>query len=336
MFHRVRASVFAQPTGVVLALLVGALATLPARAQSIRIDGAGAGYALSKLAAGEFQKFKKNEVRLTLGTSGSAGGLRKLCRNEIDIANAARPILKEESVACLQARVEFIELPLAFDAITVVVNAQNGFVSSLTLDELRRMWEAGAQGKIVRWNQVKSRFPNQPLKLLGPDTQFEQASTFNEAVLGRGAQTRRDYMTSVSDHVLAQGVARDVNALSYVPYGTYLENRQRLKAVQITHAVGDAAPGAPSRSGAGQVLSRPVFMYVNAKSLENASVREFLEFFLANGSRFASAARYLPLADATYRLNIEHLRRGSKGTAWGGTIPLGLTSEELQKRQAAL
>jgi phosphate transport system substrate-binding protein len=331
----IRASLIAVTVGL------SALASPHIYAQSsIRIDGADAGYALSKSAVEEFQKAKKDAApKFVLGTSGSAGGLRKLCKGELELANTARPILKEEAATCQKAGVEFIELPVALDAITVVVNPRNRFVSSLTLEELKRMWQAEAQGKVVRWSQVNARFPDAPLKLLAPDYQFEVVGTFTEAVLGHGAKPRGDTMSSVDDNVLIQGVARDVNVLSYVPYATYLDHRTKLRAVPIAAEEG-TAPVIPSAesvaNGTYRLLARPLFLYVNAKALERPAVREFVEFALANGSQFARTAHYLPLADATYRLDVDHLRNSSRGTAWGGTVPLGLTLEELQKRQAAL
>jgi len=308
-------------------------------AYAIGIDGAAAGYALSKVAAEEFQSTKKSTIRIVLGNSGSGGGLRKLCRNEIDLANAARPILKEEADACRKSGVEFIELPVAFDAITVVVNARNTFVSSLSVEELRRMWEPGAQGKVVRWSQVASRFPDAPLKLLAPDARFESVGTFSEALLGRGVRPRADSMTSVDDNVLIQGVARDIHALSYVPHSTYLDNRSRVKAVPIATSAG-AATVSPSpealASGAYALLGRPLFVYVNVKSLGKPEVQELAQFMLANGGRLAKAARYVPLTEATYKVGLERLRNRSTGSAWGGAVPVGLTPAELQKRQAPL
>ncbi len=325
-------------TWVVLAAVVAAV--LPnSFAYSVGIDGAAAGYALSKVAAEEFQKAKKKAVRIVLGNSGSSGGLRKLCRSEADFANASRPILNEEASACRKSGVEFIELPVAFDAITVVVNPRNTFVSSLSAEELKRIWEPAAQGKVVRWSQVSSRFPDAPLKLLAPDSRFESVGTFSEALLGRGVRPRGDTMASVDDNVLIQGVARDIYALSYVPHSTYLDNRSRVKAVPIATSAGAAAVS-PSpetlASGGYALLGRPLFLYVNVKSLDNHEVREFAQFILANGGQLARTARYVPLTEATYKVGLEHLRNRSTGSAWGGVVPVGLTPAEVQKRQAAL
>jgi phosphate transport system substrate-binding protein len=276
---------------------------------------------------------------VALGVSGSAGGLAKLCRGEIDIANSTRPIGKDELAVCKETGTQFIELPVAMDAITVIVNPRNRFVESLSVEELRAMWAKEAQGKVVRWSQVNPSFPDAPLKLLGPDAKFEHASTFTEAILGPGKPAREDTMTSVEDSVLIQGVARDPNALSYVPYAAYLENRSRLKAVPIAARSGSfaVAPSAENLAkGLYQPLSRPLFLYVSVKSLERPAVREFVQYTLANGVRLASEASYAPLPEAAYRLGLDHLNKKTAGTAWGGGVPIGLSMDELQRRQAAL
>src|SRR6266581_4131313 len=169
-----------------------------ASAQPVRIEGSGAGLTISQAAAAEFRRSHK-EVAVSVGVSGSDGALRRLCRGESDLVHSARPILKAEIEACLKADVQFIELPLAFDAVAVVVNRKNNFVQSLTLAELRAMWEEAAQGKVVRWSQISARFPDAPIKLLAPDAQFDASNYFVTAVLGAGQAARRDYMSSTDD-----------------------------------------------------------------------------------------------------------------------------------------
>jgi phosphate transport system substrate-binding protein len=326
------------PTRTLAFLAVAAL-TSTASAQTTRIDGASAGFTIGRIAVEEFQKTRKDALRVLPGISGTGGGLRKLCGNEIDIANAARPIFKEELSACQKAGVEFIELPIAFDAVTVVVNPRNGFVSSLSVDELKTIWAANSQGKIVRWSQVNPRFPDAPLKLLGPDSRYEQTSLFTEAILGRGQPARRDYTTSVDDSVLIQGVARDANTLSYLPYATYLDNRSKLKLVPI--ASGATAPAvSPSfdsiANGSYALLVRPLFLYVNVKSLEKPLVREFVEFALVNAESLVKATHYLPLTEHAYKLGLAHVRSRIKGSTWDGSVPVGVTRVEVEKRLAAL
>src|SRR6266446_2745986 len=298
-----------------------------AQAQTVRLEGSSAGLTISQAAAAEFRRSHK-DVAVSVGVSGSGGALGKLCRGEVDMAHSARPILKAEIEACRKADVQFIELPLAFDAVTVVVNPKNSFVQSLTLGELRAMWEETAQGKIVRWSQVNARFPDAPLKLLAPDAQFDGSNYFLAAILKPGQSPRRDYMGSVDDNVLIQGVARDINTVSYLPVATYLENRTKLRAVPIA-ASAAAEAVTPSleaiASGQYQPLSRSIFLYVNAKSLARSEVAAFAEFYAANAAWLAKGANYVSLTEGAYRAGQERLRRRIAGSVWDGAVPVGLS-----------
>jgi phosphate transport system substrate-binding protein len=317
-------------------LVWGVLSVLSAHGQTLRIDVAAAGRTLMGVAATEYQK-AHTSARIELGVAGSAGSLVKLCNKEADLVVVSRPIQKPELALCKGKEVEFVEVPVAFDAVTVVVNSKNGFVSSLSLDELHTMWEAAAQGRITRWSQVNARFPDAPLKLLGPDAQFERNNTFTEAVLGPGQPARSDYMVSVDDSVLIQGVVRDPNTLGYVSLAYYRTHRSQLKAVPIAAKAG-ATPIEPTPENVAKGLyrpfARPLFLYVSAEALGTAPVREFVEFTLANGTRLAQAAKLVPLTDATYQHGLTRLRAGAKGTVWSGAMPLGLTVEELHRRNA--
>ncbi len=199
------------------------------------------------------------------------------------------------------------------------------------------MWEEAAVGKIVRWNQVNPAFPDAPLKLLAPDARFESSDYFFAAVLGPGKPARRDYMGSVDDNVLTQGVARDGNTVSYLPAATYLENRAKLRAVPIAKSAG-AEPVAASAeavlSGRYQPLSRPIFLYVNAGSLARADVAAFAEFYATNAGRLAQAAGYVALTDTLYSTGRERLRRRVAGSVWDGVVPVGLDVRGLQRREA--
>ncbi len=321
-----------------LTVLGATLCSPGALAQTVHIDGAAAGRVLMDAAVLEYHKHKP-AARIEVGVAGSAGSLAMLCNKSAGLVIASRPIQKAELASCTKLEVEFVEVPVAFDAITVVVNRRNDFVASLSVDELRTMWGAAAQGKITRWSQVNARFPDAPLKLLGPDAQFERGNTFTEAVLGPGQSARRDYMVSVDDNVLIQGVVRDPNALGYVSLAYYSAHRRTLKAVPIAAKAG-ATPVEPTveniAKGLYQPFARPLFLYVNAKALDTAPVREFAEFYVANGARLAQAVKLVPLAEVSYRQGLTRIRSRVKGSLWGGTVPIGLTVEEVQKRQAAL
>lgn len=314
-------------------------ASLCAAAQPVRIEGAGALEPLARAAVDEYLKARRGALAIELGVSGTGGAIARLCRGEIDLAHATRPMRADEIEACAQAKVEFIELPIAFDAVTLVVHARNRFVSSLTVEELRKIWEAAAQGRVTRWNQVNPAWPDWPLTLLGPDRQSDEGRYFNAAILGPGRPPRADTMASAQDEVLIQGVARSAYALGYVSLGAYLKHRAEVKAVPVSAGAG-VPPVAASveaiAQGAYQPLARPLFVYVSAKSLARPEVRDYVEFLLGNAPRLARSAHYAPLADAAYRRELERVRAPVTGSAWGGAVPVGLTLEALQKKYGLL
>jgi phosphate transport system substrate-binding protein len=320
-----------------LALGAGLLAS-PAFAQVVKVDGSSTVYPITEAVAEEFQKAKKQSVKVTVGISGTGGGFKKFCRGETDISDASRPILKKEMEDCKAAGIEYFELPVAFDALTVVVNPKNAFIKQLTLAEMKKMWEPAAQGKITRWNQVNPQWPDQPMKLFGPGADSGTFDYFTEAVVGKSKSSRGDFTASEDDNVLVQGVSRDTNALGYFGYSYYVENKDKLKAVPIVNGKGQ--PVEPSfdavLKGTYQPLSRPIFIYVNAKSLGKPEVRQFVEYYLANGGKLAKEVKYVPLPDSAYKTAWDHVLKNKKGTVFGGTAEVGITIEELLKREATL
>lgn len=215
------------------------------QAQVVKIDGSSTVYPITEAVAEEFQKAKKNAIKVTVGISGTGGGFKKFCRGEIDIANASRPILKKEMDACKEAGIEYIELPVAFDALTVVMNPKNAFLKELTVEQLKAIWEPAAQGKITKWNQVNPAWPDAPIKLFGAGADSGTFDYFTEAIVGKAKSSRGDYTASEDDNVLVQGVSRDVNAIGYFGYAYYAENKGKLKAVPIVE--GRQAGGAAVR-----------------------------------------------------------------------------------------
>jgi phosphate transport system substrate-binding protein len=309
---------------------------LTASGQALRLQSSSAAHPLSQRIAKDFAA-AGGKVKIELGDSGSAEALRRLCSGEADFAAVSRPIVKVELAQCAKAERTFVEVPIAFDALAVVVNPRNSFLTALSVEELRTVWRAEAQGKIVRWSQVNARYPDQPVKLYAPDARAERGNYFNEAILGSGREARRDFTASADDDVIVQAVARDAEALGYVPLSYYAANRKRLKAVPIARAAGDAAvePSLESiAAGRYQPLSRPLFLYVNAKSLERAEVAAFAEHYLQEVRRIAPEMNYVALADATYQAGQERLRKRSVGSRWDGAVPVGVTLESLHKRFA--
>ena len=324
------------------ALALTALAwALPhaAQAQVVKIDGSSTVFPITEGVAEDFQKAKKNAVKVTVGISGTGGGFKKFCRDEIDIANASRPILKKEMEACKAAGVEYYELPVAFDALTVVMNPKNSFLKQITVEELKKMWEPAAQGKITRWNQVNPAWPDAPIKLFGAGADSGTFDYFTEAINGKSKASRGDFTASEDDNVLVQGVSQDVNAIGYFGYAYYAENQARLKAVPVVEKAGKPAVAPSEKSvldGSYQPLSRPIFVYVNVKSMAKPEVKEFVEYMMKETPKIAKEVKYVPLPAKAYSTNLEHLAKGKKGTVFGGQAEVGITIDELLAREAKL
>ncbi|MFN0186472.1 MAG: PstS family phosphate ABC transporter substrate-binding protein [Aquabacterium sp.] len=312
---------------------------LPAQAQVIKVDGSSTVFPITEGVAEDFQKFKKGAMKVTVGVSGTGGGFKKFCRNEIDIANASRPILEKEMADCKAAGVEYIELPVAFDALTVVMNPRNTFLKAITVEELKKMWEPAAQGKIMRWNQVNPAWPDAPIKLFGAGSDSGTFDYFTEAITGKSKASRGDFTASEDDNVLVQGVSQDVNAIGYFGYAYFAENQGKLRAVPIIEKAGKPAVG-PSEAtvldGTYQPLSRPIFIYVNAKSLAKPEVREFAEYYLKHAAKIAKEVKYVPLPSKAYTLGLDHLVKGKKGTVFGGKNEVGVRIDDLLAREAKL
>ena len=305
------------------------------KAQIIQIDGSSTVFPITEAVAEEFQKAKKGKVKVTVGIAGTGGGFKKFCRGEIDISDASRPILKQEMEACKGAGIEYFELPIAYDALTVIVNPKNDWVKALTVPDLKKMWEPSAQGKVTNWNQVRSEWPNAPLKLFGPGADSGTFDYFTEAIVGKAKSSRGDFTASEDDNVLVQGIANDRNALGYFGFSYYVENQNKLKAVPIDVGKGPVTPSPKTvEDGTYQPLSRPIFIYVSKKSMDKPEVREFVEFYLKNAPTLVKQVKYVPLPQSIYTTGAEHLKKGKIGTMFGGEAEVGVKIEDLMKREA--
>jgi phosphate transport system substrate-binding protein len=306
-----------------------------ATAQVVQIDGSSTVFPVTEAVAEEFQKTKKGNVKVTVGISGTGGGFKKFCRGETDISNASRPILKEEITACKGSGVEFFELPVAYDALTVIVNPKNDWAPSMTVAELKKIWEPGAQGKVTNWNQVRPNWPNAPLKLFGAGADSGTFDYFTEAIVGKAKSSRGDFTASEDDNVLVQGVANDRNALGFFGFAYYVENQKRLKAVAIDGGKGPVVPSAKTvEDGTYQPLSRPIFIYVSKKAIAKPEVKEFVEFYLKNAPALVKEVKYVALPAKAYTLGSEHLQQGKIGTVFGGEAEVGVKIDDLLKREA--
>lgn len=320
-----------------VAATAGFAAAVPAAAQVIKIDGSSTVFPVTEAVAEDFQKAKKGAIKVTVGISGTGGGFKKFCRGETDISNASRPILKSEMDECAKNGIRYLEMPVAFDALTVVVNPKSP-LSSIAVEDLKKMWEPAAQGKVTNWNQVNPAFPNAPLKLFGAGADSGTFDYFTEAVVGKAKSSRGDFTASEDDNVLVQGVSRDINAIGFFGYAYYAENKDKLKALAISWKGGK--PVAPSMetvlNGTYQPLSRPIFIYVNEKSLAKPEVREFVEYFNKNAERLVKEVKYVPLPAKAYAYNLETMAKMRLGTKFGGENKVGLTIDELMKLEAKL
>ena len=230
---------------------------------------------------------------------------------------------------------QYIELPVAFDALTVVVNKDNP-LKEISIDDLKKMWEPGAQGKVMRWNQVNPAYPDAPLMLFGAGADSGTFDYFTEAVTGKSKSSRGDFTASEDDNVIVQGVARNKNSLGFFGYAYYEENKDKIKGLPISWKGGKAvAPNAAHvLDGTYQPLSRPIFIYVNAKSLAKPEVKAFAEYYMKNAPKLVSEVKYVPLPAKAYEYNLAALQKGRVGTKMGGENKVGLTIEQLMTLEA--
>jgi phosphate transport system substrate-binding protein len=301
----------------------------------VSIDGSSTVFPVTEAIAEDFQNLHQGAVKVSVGVSGTGGGFKKFIRSEIDIADASRPVLSSELKDLKAAGIEFVELPIAFDALTVVVHKDNKFVDHLTVAELKAMWEPAAEGKVKTWKQVRSTWPDEPLVLFGAGSDSGTFDYFTEAVTGKAKASRTDYTASENDNTLVQGVSGNKGALGYFGYAYYVRNQDKLRAVPVINAAGKAT--APSETtvvdGSYNPLSRPVFIYVSKKSLEEKpQVRGFVEYVLTEGSRLVREVKYIPLPDAAYAAGLARLKAMQTGTAFAGHSETGLHIDELFKR----
>jgi len=250
-------------------------------------------------AAGELFKMENPGVNVSVGTSGTGGGFEVFCQGSTDISDASRPIKDEEAAACADAGVEYTELRVATDALTVVASAENDFLTCLTTEELATLWGPDAEGTVTTWDQVNPSFPAETIELYGPGTDSGTFDYFTDEINGEEGASRTDYNASEDDNVLVQGVSGSPNALGYFGYTYYEENADALKAIEIDSGAGCVAPSAETAAdGTYTPLARPLFIYVNNASFaEKPAVAEFVKFYAANDGEIAEAAQYIALDD---------------------------------------
>jgi phosphate transport system substrate-binding protein len=300
----------------------------------IRVDGSSTVFPITEAVAEEFQRSTPGH-RVTVGISGTGGGFKKFCRGETDVQDASRPITPSEMEACRTGGVKYYELPVAYEGMAIVVNPQNSWLNSISVAELKKMWEPAAQGQVTRWKQINPAWPDAPLKLFGPGSDSGTFDYFTEVIVGKAKASRGDYTASEDDNTLVQGVARDKHALGYIPFAYYEANRTQLKLVGVD---GGNGPILPSREtveeGTYQPLSRPLFIYVNHDSVARPEVKQFVEYYLTNASPLIAQIKYVPLPASAYQTALHNFRTGKLGTAFHGVSSAGLKMDEMLRREA--
>lgn len=327
----------------IIALTIGAIALLNSctqvqsqESQSIKIDGSSTVYPITDAMVKEYQNTQPKKSQITVEFSGTGGGFKKFCAGETDISNASRPISPGEMEACNKANIRYYELPVAFDALTVVVNPKNDWAKDITVEELKKIWEPAAQGKVTRWNQIRPNWPNRPITLYGAGQDSGTFDYFTEATVGTAKASRTDYTASEDDTVLVQGVIKDENALGYFGLSYYEDNQSQLKAVGIDRGKGAVLPSRETVEKAQyNPLARPLFIYVNYNSAQNkVELRNFVEFYMKKAPTLVSSVGYIPLPKEGYQLIYQHFYNGKVGTVFGGQAQLDLTIGELLRQQA--
>lgn len=304
---------------------------------TVKADGSSTVFPITEAVAEEFGKLNR-DVKVTVGISGTGGGFKKFCSGETDFSNASRPIKQAEIDACKANNIEYVEMPVAYDALSVVVNKNNTWMRDITVAELKKLWEPDAQGKIMTWNQVRASWPNEPIKLFGAGTDSGTFDYFTEAIVGKEDLSRGDYTATEDDNVTIKGVSRDNGALGYLGLAYYEENKAAVRAVPIINKEGDKAV-MPSKenvkNGTYVPLSRPMFTYVRADALKRPEVKAFVDFYIAQAPTLTNEVGYVALSPSLYQVASQRINSAESGSVFGGQgHKAGISLEALYKAGA--
>lgn len=301
-------------------------------ANTIAIDGSSTVYPITEAVAEEFG-FKNRSARITIGVSGSGGGFKKFCRGETAISDASRPIKKVEMELCAKNGIQFIELPVAYDGIAIVVNKKNNWADTITVDELKRLWEPKAEGVVAKWSQIRKGWPDKKIILFGPGVDSGTFDYFTEAIVGKSHASRADFTSSEDDNVLVRGVAMEKYALGFFGLAYYVENKNKLNLLAVDGGSGPVKPSARTvGNGTYAPLSRPLFIYVNKKSAGRPEVGKFVRFYLKNMKSLADEVGYVSLPDKITALASRRFEAGIVGSMYVGKKSVGVSLESLLKK----
>jgi phosphate transport system substrate-binding protein len=307
---------------------------------SLSIDGSSTVYPITEAVAEEFQKANP-KAKVTVGISGTGGGFKKFCAGETDISDASRPIKPTEVEACKAKGIEYIELPIAYDGLAVLVNPKNDWANCLTVKELKTIWEPEAQGKVMKWSRVRPGWPDKDIHLFGPGVDSGTYDYFTEAVVGKEHSSRGDFQSSEDDNVLVQGIANDPLALGFFGFAYYAENKGKLKLVGIDDEKPDNGAGCVQPSvetvekGSYQPLSRPLFIYVKKSVAESPLVKAFVKSYTEKAPALVGEVGYIPFAPDAYKLVQARFDKGVTGSLFEGKgSQVGVTIADLLRREA--
>jgi phosphate transport system substrate-binding protein len=308
---------------------------------TVRADGSSTVFPITEAVAEEFQK-ANTAVRVTVGISGTGGGFKKFCAGETDVSNASRPIKPTEVELCKKNGIEYVELPVAYDGLAILINPKNSWAKEITTAELKKLWEPEAQGKVMRWKDIRADWPAKEIHLYGAGVDSGTYDYFTEAIVQKEHSSRGDYTSSEDDNVIVQGVAKDELALGFFGYAYYSENKDKLKLLPVDDGKDDNGKGPIEPSletvlaGTYQPLARPVFIYLAVKSLDKPAVVSFANFFLEKGADLVKEVGYIPLPPGAYVMAKARVESRKTGSLFGGKgSQVGVSIEELLKKEQA-
>lgn len=326
-------------TSALFALVVAAPTGCGKKVATIKVDGSSTVYPITEAAAEEFRK-EHPAVQVTVGISGTGGGFKKFCAGETDVSDASRPIKPTEVELCTKNGVEYVELPIAYDGLAVVVNPKATWLDSITVADLKKIWQPEAQGTIKRWNQVRPEWPDKEIHLYGAGVDSGTYDYFTEAVVGKEHSSRGDYTASEDDNTLVQGIANDEGGLGFFGLAYYEANRDKLKLLPVDdgNAANGAGPITPNeqtvRDGTYQPLSRPLFLYVARKSIDRPEVDQFVTFYLGQGAKLVKDVKYVPLPERAYDLAKKRAGARKTGSVFDGKgSQVGVSIESLLEKE---
>jgi len=275
---------------------------------TIKVDGSSTVFPITEAVAEEFRSAQP-KVKVTIGVSGTGGGFKKFSRGETNLSNASRPIKDKEKAACAENNINYLELEVAYDGLAVLVNPENDWVDSFTVEELKKIWEPAAQGKIMKWNQIRPEWPDKEIHLFGPGVASGTYDYFTEAIVGKSGSSRGDFTASEDDHVLVQGIAGDKYSLGFFGLAYYAENKDKLTLIGVHNGETIVKPTLETVSnGTYRPLSRPLFIYVNSTSVKQPEVIEFVNFYIQNAGELSKDVGYIPLPEENYNKQTENFK----------------------------